>query len=116
MPSIKRKICSKHGIYEGKSCELCKSERNKSYDDTSRNQDSYKVYHSARWKRVRKHILKRDFGLCRVCGRGEKVMIVDHIQELKDRPDLAYSYENLETLCVGCHNTKSARVRAERVC
>ena len=114
MPSITRKICSKHGIYTTKRCNECKQESNKSYDDTARDKDSYQIYHSARWKRVRQHILKRDGGVCCKCGAVNKVMIIDHIKEIKDAPELTWDYDNLECLCIPCHNSKTVIARKQR--
>ena len=114
MPSINRKICqSCNTIITTKSCDKCIKDNAKQYDEQVRDKDSYAVYHSTRWKKVRKFILKRDFGICKRCGHANKIMIVDHIKELKDYPELAYNYENLEVLCVPCHNTKSAESRRD---
>ncbi|WP_369126193.1 HNH endonuclease [Kurthia massiliensis] len=33
-----------------------------------------------------------------------KNLIVHHIKEVKDRPDLALSITNLQTVCRNCHN------------
>ena len=114
MPSIKRKICSIHGIYTTKECELCKKEKAKSYNDTARDKESAKIYNSTRWRKIRKYILKRDGGICQICGRSEKSMIVDHIKEIKDGGE-PYSYDNLQTLCKSCHNIKTAREVANRL-
>ena len=114
MPSIKRKICSKHGVYETKVCELCKTENAKTYNDTARDKESSKIYNSTRWRKIRKYVLKRDGGICQMCGKSEKTMIVDHIQELKDGGE-PYSYDNLQTLCKSCHNIKTAKEKQRRV-
>jgi len=114
MPSIKRKICSIHGVYTTKTCELCKKENAKAYDQTARNKDSAAIYNSTRWRKVRIHILKRDGGICQMCGKSEKSMIVDHIKEIKDGGE-PYSYDNLQTLCKSCHNIKTAREAANRL-
>ena len=114
MPSIKRKICSIHGVYATKTCELCKKENTKTYDQTARNKESAAIYNSTRWRKVRTHILKRDGGICQMCGRSEKSMIVDHIKEIKDGGE-PYSYDNLQTLCKSCHNIKTAKEKQRRV-
>ena len=114
MPSIKRKICSIHGVYTTKTCELCKKENTKAYDQTARNKESAAIYNSTRWRKVRTHILKRDGGICQMCGKSEKYMIVDHIKEIKDGGE-PYSYDNLQTLCKSCHNIKTAREVANRL-
>jgi len=48
----------------------------------------------------------RDCGICKMCGMSKNKMIVDHIVELKDGGE-AFDYNNLETLCVSCHNKKT---------
>lgn len=85
-------------------------------------------YRSSRWDRVRREALKRDNHECQQCKRegrmtldsekvqGEKKkprLNVDHIQELQDRPDLALELDNLETLCIKCHNKKHNRYQAQ---
>jgi len=37
------------------------------------------------------------------------MLVVDHIKELEDYPELALDDDNLETLCVNCHNKKHGR-------
>jgi 5-methylcytosine-specific restriction endonuclease McrA len=32
---------------------------------------------------------------------------VDHIEPVRDRPDLAYALDNLQCLCRGCHSRKT---------
>lgn len=85
-----------------------------------------KFYDSGAWKQARKRIKKRDNYECQECKRQgrlsidtneysesakrKKIMLlVDHIKELEDYPELALDNENLETLCVGCHNKKHDR-------
>ncbi|MGX5634697.1 HNH endonuclease [Bacillus thuringiensis] len=31
------------------------------------------------------------------------------MKELRDRPDLAYELDNLETLCIQCHNAEHGK-------
>jgi len=113
MPSINRKICNKHGIYKTKSCELCKSENAKSYNNTARSKESSAIYNSTRWRKIRKHILGRDSGICAMCGMAKQKMIVDHIKEIKDGGE-PYSYDNLQVLCISCHNSKTSQSRRDR--
>jgi 5-methylcytosine-specific restriction enzyme A len=85
-----------------------------------------KFYNGSAWKRKREDIKKRDNYECQECKRKGKVfldtyeysqrakrkkikLVVDHIKELEDHPDLALDDENLETLCVNCHNKKHGR-------
>lgn len=90
-----------------------------------------KFYDSFSWRKLSKHIKERDNYECQECKRNgfvqidaneysEKAkrkkiaLVVDHIKELEDHPDLAFDEENLETLCVNCHNIKHDRVMKER--
>ncbi|MGE6894466.1 HNH endonuclease [Priestia flexa] len=85
-----------------------------------------RFYNSGDWKRMREYIKKRDGYECQECKRQGKVsvdtyeysqrakrkkikLVVDHIKELEECPDLALDDENLETLCVTCHNIKHGR-------
>jgi len=64
-------------------------------------------YESAKWKRKRAYILKRDGYRCQLCkkfGKFTQATQVHHIKHLEDAPELAYSNENLVALCLGCHN------------
>jgi len=64
------------------------------------------------WMRLRAIVLARE-PLCRTClattGRAVPATVVDHIQDIADRPDLRLEESNLQTLCRGCHNRKTAR-------
>lgn len=64
-------------------------------------------YKSARWKRKRESILKRDGYMCQRCkryGRTVSATTVHHIQHADERPDLAFESRNLISLCSACHN------------
>ena len=59
-----------------------------------------------RWKALRVQALQRDGWKCVRCG--EKVGLeVDHILPVRDRPDLAYDLDNLQTLCGRDHARKT---------
>lgn len=75
---------------------------------------------------MRPKILERDNHECQDCKKLGKVvtdtneysekakrkkiqLVVDHIKELEDYPELALDEENLQTLCVNCHNKKHGR-------
>lgn len=66
-------------------------------------------YKSTRWKKKRAAILVRDRYLCQECkkyGRMRDAVTVHHIEQVEDKPELAYVDSNLESLCQACHNKK----------
>ncbi|MFJ8453314.1 HNH endonuclease [Bacillus paramycoides] len=67
-----------------------------------------KFYKHPYWrKHIRILALERDNSECQRCKRNGKQSQgknVHHLEELRDRPDLAYVLSNLETLCIRCHN------------
>lgn len=74
-----------------------------------------KFYHSARWKRLRAWFLRRH-PLCEMClkdGRVTPSKVVDHIQEIADG-GARYDTDNLQALCIACHNSKTAAEKQKR--
>lgn len=67
---------------------------------------SAKVRRGQRWKATRLKVLDRDEWACVQCGRQDRLE-VDHIQPVRDRPDLAYVMDNLQALCGPCHARKT---------
>lgn len=86
-------------------------------------QERLKFYKSKEWRAVREYVLQRDNYECQECKRNGKVLTnkeeslrdkhkrldVDHIKDLEHHPELALEPENLETLCIKCHNKKHNR-------
>lgn len=65
------------------------------------------LYKSAKWKRKRAAILKRDGYTCQRCkryGRTVEATVVHHIKHADEYPELAYVDDNLVSLCDACHN------------
>lgn len=63
-------------------------------------------YKSARWKKKREHILRRDKYLCRNCrryGRIRERTEVHHIKHADEFPELWWDDSNLVSLCKACH-------------
>lgn len=64
-------------------------------------------YHSTRWEKKKKQILRRDGYMCQACkryGRKREAKIVHHIQHADTHPELAFVDDNLVSLCEACHN------------
>lgn len=71
-------------------------------------------YQSKEWKAIRLLALKRDDYKCVKCGisiAGYKKSRVDHIIEVKLRPDLALTLSNLQSLCPSCDNLKHLKAK-----
>ncbi|KON88916.1 alpha/beta hydrolase [Sporosarcina globispora] len=79
-----------------------------------------KFYDSGEWKHM------RDNYECKECKRQGRVsidtneysesvkrkkiqLVVHHIKELEHHPELALDEDNLETVCVDCHNKEHGR-------
>lgn len=76
-------------------------------------------YNSTAWLKCRDGYIKSVFGLCERCGRpGYIVHHKQHItDENEDDPNVTLSWDNLEYLCLECHNREhySAPVTREDV-
>lgn len=73
-------------------------------------------YGSQEWRAKRQEILVRDNYECLWCKeegnvttQAHSILEVDHILELKDRPDLALDSSNMRVLCKECHNKRHKR-------
>lgn len=78
----------------------------------------YRFYKTAEWLSLRDHVLRSSHHECELCreqGAYSKAVTVHHVNEVKDRPDLALSLwytdastgdarRNLIALCARCHN------------
>ena len=64
------------------------------------------VIRDRRWPALRLSAKRRDGWRCVQCGaRGR--LEVDHIQPVRDAPELAFELKNLQTLCTSCHAKKT---------
>lgn len=84
----------------------------------------YRFYKTEEWLELRHAILQEHHHECAWCKRKEpavytKACHVHHINEVKDRPELALSrtyrdtdgaHDNLVPLCMMCHNEAHGRV------
>jgi 5-methylcytosine-specific restriction endonuclease McrA len=68
-----------------------------------------RIYGKTAWRHVRRVKLLRDplCEFCRAAGHDKPATVVDHIIPRSERPDLAYSLDNLRSCCVSCHNRRT---------
>ncbi|NAP01320.1 HNH endonuclease [Halomonas sp. MG34] len=68
-----------------------------------------KIYHTSTWRKLREAYYSKQYGICEWCG--EPGDIVDHIEEITNEnvndPFITYNEENLQLLCLSCHNKKT---------
>jgi 5-methylcytosine-specific restriction protein A len=77
--------------------------------DKNRGSASKRGYDRA-WQKVRVQHLQME-PLCRFCkaqGLVKAAQVVDHIQTVRDRPDLRLDHANLRSLCESHHNARTA--------
>jgi len=67
---------------------------------------SRRITRGPRWQALRMQALDRDDWQCVQCG-ARRGLECDHVEPVRDRPDLAYSLANLQTLCGRCHSRKT---------
>lgn len=76
-----------------------------------------KWYNGKRWRSESTRYLKMH-PLCAHCkakGIYTPAVLVDHIIEIEDNWDLRYTRSNYQSLCLPCHNRKTAEARKERL-
>ena len=86
---------------------------NKKLLQAIRKGNTHYFYTSWTWRKKRKQILIRDNNECQICKQNGKVtvgtkddpLIVHHIKELKQYPELALVDENLLSVCNNCHES-----------
>ena len=64
-----------------------------------------KLRNTRRWQKLSK-LKRQEHPLCEYCGTAGSQ--VHHIQGLAERPDLAYDWDNLATVCTACHSKLEA--------
>ena len=95
--------------------ERRKSKQNEAAGDISaKNSYSHKnaqiLYASEEWRKLRYFVLRRDKGVCQLCGKSRKdgaVLHVDHIVPLSVDWSKRSDPNNLQTLCEDCNLGKS---------
>lgn len=88
------------------------SNRQKRYDQVSRDSTSNSFYQSKEWKKLRAFVRHRDKGLCQHCKRDNRIKkadVVHHIVEIKEDWSKRLDPSNLECVCHTCHNKEHGR-------
>lgn len=74
-------------------------------------------YQSEQWQHARLAVLLRDGWQCQCCGvilgsgrKSPQAAVVDHLQPLETRPDLALDPDNLRAVCKQCHDGPYQRI------
>lgn len=109
----RKKICNKCGkiidFNEVCSCKRSNKERNEYKRNYYRKNKEYlKPLSTARWRKLRSLIIKRDKGCCQRCLIkygivNTKDLQVHHIKPRIDYPELMFDESNLITLCKTCN-------------
>jgi len=81
--------------------------------DTAGGQNA-RHYQSSQHQRWAFEVKRRDRFVCRKCGARDARLIADHIIEIVDG-GAPLDVSNGMTLCIACHNRKTAAARADRV-
>jgi 5-methylcytosine-specific restriction enzyme A len=76
-----------------------------------------KFYKGKEWKALRMEALERDHYECQSCkrkGKYSRAKNVHHIKEVKTHPELALNLDNLECICIQCHNDEHKRLEIHK--
>lgn len=61
-----------------------------------------KLYKTNKWRKLRELVIARDFGVCQECQR--RGIVVHHIIEAREDITKFWDINNLELVCLACHN------------
>lgn len=87
-----------------------KKDTKKKAFSTGKRRRRNKFYESRSWRNLRAFILRNE-PLCRLCsqkGIAKEAKVVDHIDPI-EHGGAKLSPENVQPLCITCHNSKSGR-------
>jgi 5-methylcytosine-specific restriction protein A len=73
-----------------------------------------KQYHTSTWRRLRKVFLVNNpiCVMCETIGKFTPANVVDHIVPIRKGGEFL-EWENLQSLCASCHNSKTMKERHE---
>ena len=95
-------VCPRHGLHSGRRCARCHAEQEK----RRRQRPGHRAHHTARHKRLRARVFKRDGHTCTDCGTSDDLTL-DYIIALDDGG--AMDEANAATRCRSC-NARRGRV------
>lgn len=118
MPQRAPKRCNAIGCREfiphsESHCSKHKLEISQAYDLAANRKEQ--IYRTYDWQKVRGEVLRQE-PLCRHCSKaGLTVLanVVDHIIPIK-HGGAEFNLENLQPLCVACHNKKTKQEQEQR--
>lgn len=125
------KSCGRCGVlirYGATYCDICRPiveaerearrqaynrESNRRYNKT-RDPKYVRFYNSTEWRVLSRRRLQDDGYKCVKCGKIASE--VDHIKAIQTPEgwELRYDYDNLQSLCLDCHNLKHDRFKKKR--
>ncbi len=110
MPSKPARICNcGYRVPSGKQCR-CQREKaaaRRSAHDATRPSSTERGY-DADWRKVRKQFLAAN-PICCVPGCGARATEADHMQSVRERPDLRLQWTNMRAMCKTHHSRRTAR-------
>ncbi len=112
MPYAPKKPCTKPGCpaLVDRTQRMCpKHQLASSREYNAQRPETERFYHTGAWQRLRREVLQSS-PTCAFCGAVANT--VDHIIPIASRYDLRAEPGNLQSLCHGCHNRKTARESA----
>jgi 5-methylcytosine-specific restriction enzyme A len=113
--------CCKQVATKDSKCDLHQLKRTTNPSKTQDNSRSSTtvnnhIYQSTKWRKLRARKFKEQ-PLCEHCYRLNIITptdVIDHVIAIIDDETLAYTYNNLQGLCHGCHAIKTAKETKER--
>ncbi len=119
MPIYKRcSIC--HQLFTGKRCPACKKKQDHAYYKKKKEKDELiKLYHQRLWEKCRKNIIIKYLGFdIWLMAEGRIVnpdrIIIHHIKERQEAPELFYDIDNLITVSAESHADIHAMYKTDK--
>lgn len=102
--------CKRAGVSDGR-CHKHPRNNDSTTRHLNRDMQGNEIHKTRRWQALR-DLKIRTNPICEHCLDDDLTVparVVDHIKEVRDHPELAYTYSNLQSLCHSCHGVKTAK-------